>query len=308
MFEYVKDAGLKFTAERTKRKTTKGIVIHHIAGKNATVKAIHNAEISGRGWIGIGYNFYVRKDGTIWNGRGLEYVGAHCGRKHVRNDKEWDAGEHNNDQTVGIGFEGYYHPWSDGTPDKKMPDAQFNAGVKLIKDLLAYYGDDLFIKKHKEMPSTSTSCPGDYFPFDEMVTVARGKETTPAPVEVAPKPATTEKVETKYYRVRKAWNKPETQKGAFTKLENAVKLCDNLGKDYSVYADDGAVVYPTTQFPYMVKITATKLNVRSGASTKHSINTIISKGEVYTIIDEKDGWGKLKSGAGWISLNFTQRV
>ena len=305
MFEYVKDAGLVFTNSRAKRKATKGIVIHHIAGKNATVKAIHNAEISGRGWIGIGYNFYVRKDGTIWNGRGLEYVGAHCGRKHVRNDAEWDEGKYNNDQTVGIGFEGYYHPWSEGTPDTEMPKAQFNAGVKLIKDLLAYYGDDLFIKRHREMPSTATSCPGDYFPFDEMVKAARGGEVpTPAPAPT-PKP---QKVETKYYRVRKEWSKPNTQRGAFTLLENAVKLVERLGDEYRVFADNGTVVYPTNDFPYKVKITASKLNVRYGASTKFGIATIVKKGEVFTIIEEDNGWGKLKSGAGWISLNYTERI
>ena len=29
---------------------------------------------------------------------------------------------------------------------------------------------------------------------------------------------------------------------------------------------------------------------------------------LYTIVDEKDGWGKLKSGAGWISLKYTTKV
>ena len=29
--------------------------------------------------------------------------------------------------------------------------------------------------------------------------------------------------------------------------------------------------------------------------------------EKYTIVDEKNGWGKLKSGAGWINLNYTSR-
>lgn len=179
MFEYVKDAGLLFNGKLTKRKKTEGIVIHHLAGRGQTVTQVHNSEIKSRGWIGIGYNFYVRQDGTVWKGRGLEYVGAHSGRKHVRNDSEWAEGAYNNNRTVGIGFEGYYHPWDKGTPDKVMPEAQFNAGVKLIKDLLAYYGEGLFIKKHKEMPSTATSCPGDYFPFDKIVAAARGTASAP---------------------------------------------------------------------------------------------------------------------------------
>ena len=34
----------------------------------------------------------------------------------------------------------------------------------------------------------------------------------------------------------------------------------------------------------------------------------ISDRGAYTIVDESAGWGKLKSGAGWIALNYTKRV
>ena len=56
---------------------------------------------------------------------------------------------------------------------------------------------------------------------------------------------------------------------------------------------------------YTVKITADILNVRAGAGINYKINTKVKKNEVYTIVEEKDGWGKLKSGAGWISLKYT---
>lgn len=59
---------------------------------------------------------------------------------------------------------------------------------------------------------------------------------------------------------------------------------------------------------YLVKVTADVLNVRSGPGTNYKINTQIKRNEVYTIVDAKNGWGKLKSGAGWISLNYTKRV
>lgn len=65
---------------------------------------------------------------------------------------------------------------------------------------------------------------------------------------------------------------------------------------------------PTSKFPYQVKITASALNVRAGAGTANRIKTVVHKNEVYTIVEESNGWGKLKSGAGWISLNYTQRV
>lgn len=59
---------------------------------------------------------------------------------------------------------------------------------------------------------------------------------------------------------------------------------------------------------YLVRITADTLNVRKGAGVGYGIATTIKKGGVYTIVEEYKGWGKLKSGAGWISLNYTERV
>ena len=59
---------------------------------------------------------------------------------------------------------------------------------------------------------------------------------------------------------------------------------------------------------YRVRITANTLNVRAGAGTSYKVNTTVKKGGIYTIIGEKNGWGRLKSGAGWISLKYTERV
>ena len=59
---------------------------------------------------------------------------------------------------------------------------------------------------------------------------------------------------------------------------------------------------------YKVKITATSLNIRKGAGTNYGINGSVKKGQVFTIVEEKDGWGKLKSGAGWIKLEYTKKI
>jgi N-acetylmuramoyl-L-alanine amidase CwlA len=59
---------------------------------------------------------------------------------------------------------------------------------------------------------------------------------------------------------------------------------------------------------YKVKVTATSLNIRSGAGTSYSVVGTVSKDEVYTIVEEKNGFGKLKSGAGWISLSYVKKV
>jgi N-acetylmuramoyl-L-alanine amidase len=63
---------------------------------------------------------------------------------------------------------------------------------------------------------------------------------------------------------------------------------------------------------YLVRIKASTLNVRSGAGVNHPITCKVKKGEVYTIVawamNGSTKWGKLKSGAGWISLGYTERV
>lgn len=59
--------------------------------------------------------------------------------------------------------------------------------------------------------------------------------------------------------------------------------------------------------PYQVKVTATALNVRKGPGTNYAITTTIRDKGVYTIVEEQNGWGRLKSGAGWISLAYTEK-
>ena len=63
---------------------------------------------------------------------------------------------------------------------------------------------------------------------------------------------------------------------------------------------------------YKVEIIADVLKVRKGAGTSYGTNGSVRKGQVYTIVDEKYNgktkWGKLKSGAGWISLSYTKKI
>lgn len=58
---------------------------------------------------------------------------------------------------------------------------------------------------------------------------------------------------------------------------------------------------------YLVEINTSVLNVRKGAGTSYPVTTQVKKGQVYTIVEEKNGWGRLKSGAGWISLKYTKK-
>lgn len=64
---------------------------------------------------------------------------------------------------------------------------------------------------------------------------------------------------------------------------------------------------------YRVKVTVSPLNIRKGAGADYPIVGCIRDRGVYTITEEKNGagaskWGKLKSGAGWISLDCAEKI
>lgn len=63
-----------------------------------------------------------------------------------------------------------------------------------------------------------------------------------------------------------------------------------------------------TNKSYKVKVTSDTLNVRVGPGIKHCIVGQVHEDEVYTIIETNNGWGRLKSGVGWISLKYAKEV
>lgn len=116
------------------------------------------------------------------------------------------------------------------------------------------------------------------------------------------------------YRVRKSWEDAVSQKGAFHELENA-KKCADANKGYAVFNTSGKQVYPKTDFsPYLVEVTATDLNIRKGPGTNYGKTGKFTGKGVFAITEERagtgsnKGWGKLKSGAGWISLDYVKRL
>ena len=71
------------------------------------------------------------------------------------------------------------------------------------------------------------------------------------------------------------------------------------------------VTPPATTTPYLVRVTISDLYIRKGPGTNYGNNGFIMPG-VYTIVEESTGtgatkWGKLKSGAGWIAIDYTER-
>ena len=58
---------------------------------------------------------------------------------------------------------------------------------------------------------------------------------------------------------------------------------------------------------YLVKVTAKDLYIRKGPGTNYENKGFIKPG-VYTIVETQGNWGKLKSGAGWICLDYAKKI
>ena len=90
----------------------------------------------------------------------------------------------------------------------------------------------------------------------------------------------------KWYRVRKNWTDAKSQKGIRARAEKGV---------------------------LPVRVSIKNLNIRKGPGTDYDKIGKYTGIGVFTIVAEADGegatkWGKLKSGAGWISLDYTNRI
>lgn len=128
------------------------------------------------------------------------------------------------------------------------------------------------------------------------------------------------KDEARIYRVRKTWDDAKSQKGAYKVLKNA-KACADKNEGYSVYDWNGTVVYAPSKaatpeqkkVSYRVRVNIKNLNIRKGPGTNYAKTGKFTGIGVFTIVAESVGegaekWGKLRSGAGWISLDYTERI
>lgn len=131
----------------TKRRATRRIILHHAAAVTCTPQQVHQWHLA-NGWSGIGYHFFVRKDGRVYRGRPEDAVGAHAGN--------------NNYDSIGVCFEGSFDK-------EQMPEAQRRAGMELVAYLKQKYGIST-VQKHSDV--NATGCPGGNFPFAELAGAA----------------------------------------------------------------------------------------------------------------------------------------
>lgn len=147
----------KWNGKLSNRKSTNRIILHHAEAKSCTADDIHSWHLA-NGWAGIGYHYFIRKDGTIYRGRPENVIGSHA--------------KGSNSDSIGICFEGSYMT-------ETMLQTQINAGRELVAYLKKKYGISK-VQKHKDV--CSTNCPGTNFPFDQIVngTVAATTQTPAA--------------------------------------------------------------------------------------------------------------------------------
>lgn len=283
----------KISPNRTKDRNHKidTITIHCVVGQ-VTVERL--GEIFANPLRRASCNYGIGKDGRI---------GMYCEEK----DRSWCSSNAANDHraiTIEVA--------SDTTHPYAVNDKALNSLIELCADIcrrnnikeLKWKGNKDLIGQTDIQNMTvhrwfaNKSCPGDYlynkhsYIADEVNKRLGNKQ---------------EVVSDELYRVRISWENSNSQIGAYRSLDNAKKNCP---EGYSVYNVKGKLVYTNkVEFNhYLVKITADVLNVRKSNTTLSKVITTIKKGEIYTIVEEKNGWGKLKSGIGWISLKYTKKI
>lgn len=150
----INEVTYKWHGALTKRRATSRIILHHAAASKCTAQQIHSWHLA-NGWVGIGYHFFVRKDGGVYRGRPEDTVGAHAGN--------------NNYDSIGICFEGSFDR-------EQMNEVQRTAGAELVAYLKDKYGITK-VQKHSDV--NATGCPGTHFPFAAIA----GHGTADKPVE-----------------------------------------------------------------------------------------------------------------------------
>jgi len=140
----IQNPNLHFARPLSRRAQTRRIVLHHLAA-DASVQTVHSWHLQNK-WEGIGYHFQVDKDGTIWQGRPVDTVGAHT------------LGL--NGDSIGVACQGDFHRQM-----ITMSNVQRDALVWLLHHLRRLYGE-IPVSGHRE--HMATACPGQFFPLDEI--------------------------------------------------------------------------------------------------------------------------------------------
>ena len=189
--------------------------------------------------------------------------------------------------------------------------------------------DEMVLTVHRWF--ANKSCPGNWMyarmgDLAEKVTVQLGGEAKPAqptqPTTSAIKAGDLVKITgTKYYggQTIPSWVKAKNWFVHSVSGDRAVINKDASGK-YAIVspmkvsnlqlvsAQTTKPVPEKTTTPYLVRVTIPDLNIRKGPSTSYDATGKYTGKGCFTIVEERNGWGRLKSGAGWISLDYAIKI
>jgi N-acetylmuramoyl-L-alanine amidase len=128
------------------------IVIHYSATpieQDYTVKDIDDMHRR-RGFSGIGYHYFIRKNGAVERGRDMSQAGRFEQGAHSQGE---------NGISIGICFEGGVRKAAPNVGFDSRTPAQVTAMIQLIRDLKVRY-PYAEVKGHRDMPGAATQCPG----------------------------------------------------------------------------------------------------------------------------------------------------
>lgn len=276
----------------------KYIVIHYVGALGG---AKENCQYYAGGNRNASAHYFVGFDGEIWQSVEDANIAWHCGASSYKH------GECRNANSIGIELcVRKRNTASMGATDKDwyFEDATVEAAAELTRYLMDKYNVPAsHVIRHYDV--TGKICPNPYVYNTTAHTWDEFKKKISGAVAPAIK---------KLYRVRKSWKDATSQLGAFEELENAKNACK---EGYTVYDWDGKAVYSkqtTKKLPYKVQIDVDDLRIRTGAGTGYAVTGEYTGRGVFTIVEEKAGkgstagWGKLKSGAGWVSLDYCTKL
>ena len=289
------------------------IVVHYLGVPNAD-----NPNLYGGGYGG---HYNIKRDGSIYKaadpktavvwhcGGGLQGSGGHsfyqictnfnsigieCGVCYTENVKE-----------------------ASGDSDKWYFTTETQESlVWLVSRLMDEYGIGVdHVIRHYDV--TGKICPNPYVKNNRLKTSWTWDEFKARLVEYRKTGGTSGASEPeKWYRVRKSWSDASSQIGAYKVLANAKAAADEH-PGYTVFDWNGKAVYAPaakSDVPFLVRVDIDDLNIRTGPGTDHKKTGKYTGKGVFTIMEVKtgqgsdSGWGRLKSGAGWISLDYTARI
>lgn len=279
------------------------------------------------------------KDAAWCNGNNIKDPNSRLYYRNALNALVRSRKDNANYYTYSIEHEGYSYKDRYGALTEEQYQASLATMKRIIQHMKEAYGvtfkpDREHLIGHYEIdPRGKPNCPapnkGKNFPFDRFIRDLQawmGDNVPPTQEDFKP------------YTVRVATDSLNIRSGAGTgyKVVGAIKdkgiytiveqrfgtgaliwgkLKSGAGwiaLDYTQKVNPASPTQDTFR-PYLVKITAHTLNIRAGAGTNHKVVGTVKEKGVYTIVEEKTGtgaklWGKLKSGVGWVSLDFVTKV